>query len=108
MDDRTPAQTKVVRDEVTSVRTVVTIGPVDGRELGTFGWFIGIRNRHRDPAKDRTKYGTCVICRSKFADDDPIHLVFNVARNGRTIGNRLCCTPCAEQHATFQRAAPDG
>jgi hypothetical protein len=25
-------------------------------------------------------------------------------RNGKTIGNRLCCAPCAKQHATFNRS----
>lgn len=93
---------KVIRDEVTTVRTVTSIGPVDGDPLGTFGWFIGVRRRghpEKEP-RDRSRYGTCVICRRKFDDDDQIHMVFNVARNGRTIGNRLCCSSCAEQHAT--------
>jgi hypothetical protein len=99
-----PITGKVVRDEVTTVRQVVTVGPVDGDPLGTFGWFIGIRCRQRDQTKERGRYGTCVICRRRFADDDPIHMVFNVARNGKTVGNRLCCSACAEQHATFHRA----
>jgi hypothetical protein len=89
---------KVVRDEVTKVRTVVTIGPVDGSVFGTFGWFIGVRNR----TGDRTKYGTCVICRRRFADDEPVHMVGNVTRNSKVIGNRLCCSPCAEVHATMR------
>lgn len=101
---------KVVRDEVTAVRTVVTIGPVDGDPLGTFGWFIGVRCHHSGPdrrqaleARDRSKFGTCVICRRKLADDEQIHMVFNVVRNSKTVGNRLCCSPCAEQHATHHR-----
>lgn len=94
---------KVIRDELTTVRTVVTIGPVDGQPLKTFGWFVGVRkcgNPKRE-ARDLRKYGTCIICRRAFADDDPIHMVFSVVRNGKTIGNRLCCAPCAKQHATF-------
>lgn len=98
---------KVVRDEVAAVRTVVTIGPVDGDPLGTFGWFISIRCRGNDrlETRDRGKYGTCVICRRKLADDEQIHMVGNVVRNGKTVGNRLCCSPCAEQHATHHRLA---
>jgi len=93
----------VVRDEVATVRTVTSIGPVDGDPFGAFGWFIGVRCRggRRDEAKDRRKYGTCVICRRAFADDDQIHMVGDVTRNGRTVGNRLCCSPCGGQHATF-------
>lgn len=95
----------VVRDEVTKTRTVVTIGPVDGRPFGEFGWFIGVRCRNRADreAADRRRYGSCIICRCKFDDADQIHMVGEVARNGRTVGNRLCCSPCAEQHATFHR-----
>lgn len=95
---------KVVRDEITRVRTVVTVGPVDGDPLGTFGWFIGVR--HRTETRDRGRYGTCVICRRKFADEDQIHMVGNVTRNGRTVGNRFCCSSCAEVHATFHRKPP--
>jgi len=94
---------KVVRDEVTTVRTVVTVGPVDGDPLGTFGWFIGIRCRNRDQTKERAVYGTCIICRRSFADDEQIHMVFNVVRNSKTVGNRLCCATCAGEHATFHR-----
>jgi hypothetical protein len=104
----TPAQTsKVVRDELTTVRTVVAIGPVDGSALGTFGWFLGVRNRRREDTKDRRKYGTCIICRRGLTDDEQIHMVFNVTRNSKTVGNRLCCSPCAEVHATIhtKRAA---
>lgn len=99
-------QRTVVRDEVTRSRTVVTVGPVDGDALGTFGWFISIRNRHRDDAKDRRRFGTCVICRRKLDDDEQIHLVGDVVRNGKTVGNRLCCDPCAEKHATFRSGRP--
>lgn len=91
----------VVRDEVTTVRTVVAIGPVDGSALGTFGWFIGVRNRGRDDAKDRRKFGTCVICRHGLGDDEQVHMVFGVTRNSKTVGNRLCCSPCAVVHATM-------
>lgn len=97
---------KVIRDEVVTVRMVFSIGPVDGDPLGSFGWFIGVRGTHRDErsrAKDRKRFGTCVICRNNFGDDDPIHMVFSVVRNGKTIGNRLCCSPCAAQHATYHR-----
>ena len=94
-----PKSGTVVRDDVTAVRTVVTIGPVRREALGTFGWFIGVRNRGgRDQAGDRRRFGTCIICRRQLADDEQIHMVFNVVRNGKTVGNRLCCTPCAEQH----------
>lgn len=96
---------KVIRDVVATVRTVTTIGPVDGRALGTYGWFSGIRRRGRTDewaAKDRRRYGTCIICRRKFDDTDPIYMVFGVARNGKTIGNRLCCTACAGEHATLR------
>lgn len=99
-----PTRSKAIRDEVATVRTVTSIGPVDGDPLGEgFGWFIGIRCRggRRDETQDRRKYGTCVICRRAFADDDQIHMVGNVVRNGKTVGNRLCCSPCADQHATF-------
>ena len=102
---------RIVRDEVTKVRTVVTVGPVDGDALGTFGWFIGIRSHGKGSAyevKDRGRYGACVICRRKFADLDQIHMVFNVVRNGKTVGNRLCCGACAEGHATFHRTQPGG
>lgn len=93
---------KVVRDEVTTVRTVTSIGPVDGDPLGTFGWFITVRHRGRPgiEARDRRRYGTCAICRHTFTDDDQIHMVFNVTRNNRRVGNRLCCSSCAAQHAT--------
>lgn len=103
MPDVTAPVTQVVRDEVTTVRTVVTVGPVDADPLGTYGWFIGVRNRQRDPAKDRRRFGKCIICRHEFADNDQVHMVFGVGRNGKTVGNRLCCTPCAEKHATFSR-----
>lgn len=93
----------VVRDEVVRTRTVVSVGPVDQRALGTFGWFIGVRCRTNQAleARDRGRYGTCVICRRKLADDEQIHMVFNVVRNSKTVGNRLCCSPCAETHGTF-------
>jgi hypothetical protein len=94
----------VVRDVVTTVRTVTSVGHVDGDALGTFGWFIGVRCRNRDAtyqAKDRARYGKCVICRTPFADDDPVHMVFAVMRNSKMVGNRLGCAACAEKHATF-------
>jgi hypothetical protein len=84
---------------------VVTVGPVDGDPLGTFGWFIGVRCRHRNQTKERSRFGACVICRRSFADHDRIHMVLAVTRNGETVGNRLCCAPCAEQHATFHHLA---
>lgn len=92
-----------VRDEVVRSRVVVTVGPVDRGSLGAFGWFIKVRCRHRPDreARDRSKYGTCVICRRKLDDDELIHMVFNVVRNGKTVGNRLCCSACAEKHGTF-------
>jgi hypothetical protein len=95
----------IVRDEYVTTRVVVSVGPVDGRSLGTFGWFIGVRRR--DKAKevaDRRRFGACVICRHGFSDDDLIHMVFSVVRNGKTIGNRLCCPSCAEQHATYHHS----
>lgn len=95
---------KVVRDEVTRSRTVVSVGPVDRNALGTFGWFISIRCRSGDQTKERRRWGTCVICRRAFLDDDPIHMVFDVVRNGKTVGNRLCCAGCAEQHGTIDFA----
>lgn len=100
---------RVVRDEVTTVRTVVTVGHVDGKALGEgFGWFIKIRCRGRShlETRDRGKYGKCVICRHAFADDDQIHMVFNVVRNGKTVGNRLCCGACAERHASLRSQFP--
>ena len=96
---------KVVRDEVTRTRVVVTVGAVDRSPLMAFGRFIGVRNRTGDPAKDRSRYGACVICRRKLVDDEQIHMVFNVVRNGRTVGNRLCCSACAETHGTHSSAA---
>lgn len=96
------AQPKIVRDEVTKVRTVVAVGPVDGSALGTLGWFLRVRNRGRDDAKDRRKYGTCVICRRGMEDDETVHMVFNVTRNSKAVGNRLCCSSCAEVHATIR------
>ena len=98
---------KVIRDEVRPVRIVVTIGPVVGVSDGTFGWFLDVRARVRERAKDRETYGTCIICRRPFDDDDPIHMVFNVVRNGRPVGNRLSCTACAEVHATHRRSGGD-
>lgn len=104
-------QRTVVRDEVTRSRTVVTVGHVDGDALGTFGWFIGVRCSRgggRYEARDRSRYGTCVICRRSFDDDEQIHMVFDVVRNGKTVGNRLCCDPCAERHATIRtRTRPE-
>lgn len=94
----------VVRDEIVTTRVVVTVGPVDRDALGEgFGWFIRIRSRGRESAeaRERGKYGTCIICRRKFDDDDPIHMVFTVVRNGKTVGNRLCCSSCAAEHGTF-------
>lgn len=76
-----------VRDEVVKTRVVVTIGPVDRRSLGDgFGWFIKVRSRGGKEARDRGVYGTCIICRHKFDDDDPIHMVGNVVRNGKHVG----------------------
>ncbi len=101
----------VVRDEVTTVRTVVSVGHVDGDALGTLGWFLGVRNRHHDPAldaRDRRKYGTCVICHRALTDDEQIHMVFGVVRNGKTAGNRLCCGTCAEKHATIHTRSQAG
>jgi len=96
---------RVILDEVTTVRTVVTIGPIYDKPLGTFGWFVGVRSRYgrRPETRDRQKYGTCIICRRNFDDDTQIHIVFSVKRNGTTIGNRLCCGFCAEQYATHHR-----
>lgn len=94
----------VVRDEVVRTRVVVTVGPVDRDPLGTFGWFIGVRCRHAPAARearDRGRYGTCAICRRKLDDDEQVHMVFDVVRNSRTVGNRLCCAPCVEKHGTF-------
>lgn len=98
---------KVIRDEVVTVRTVTSIGPVYGDPLGTFGWFIGVRCRGRDQAKDRSRFGACVICRRSLDDDDQIHMVFSVIRYCDTIGNRLCCSPCPEQHATHHLTRRD-
>ena len=94
----------VVRDEIVTTRVVDTVGPVDRVPLGEgFGWFIRIRSRGRQAAerRERSKYGTCVICRSEFSDDDRVHMVFSVVRNGKTVGNRLCCSSCAATHGTF-------
>ncbi len=99
---------KVVRDEVRTVRTVTSIGPVDGDPLGTFGWFIGVRCRNRDQSKERGRYGTCVICRRKLTDDEQIHMVFNVVRSGKRVGFRLCCAPCGQEHATHNRLKREG
>lgn len=95
----------VVRDEVVKTRVVVSVGPVDRDAFGTFGWFLGIRNRNNDPrldTRDRGRYGTCVICRQKFGDGDEVHMVGNVVRNGKPVGNRFCCRPCADTHGTFR------
>jgi hypothetical protein len=95
----------VVRDEVFTTRVVVTVGPVDRTPLGEgFGWFMRVRNRGRDYTyreRDRRKYGTCVICRRPFRDEDQIHMAFNVVRNGEVVGNRLCCASCAATHGTL-------
>jgi len=96
---------RVVRDETQTVRIVVSVGPVDGDALGTFGWFIAIRIRGRRDLEDtdRRRYGHCVICRRPLTDDEQIHMVFSVVRNAKTVGNRLCCAACAATHATFYR-----
>ncbi len=100
-------QRLVVRDDVVETRVVITVGPVDVNPLGSFGWFLGVRNRRKDQAieaRDRSRYGICVICRRKLVDDEQIHMVFNVQRNDKVVGNRLCCSPCAEKHGTFSYA----
>ena len=98
---------RVVRDDTYTARVKVSVGPVDGDPLGTYGWFIGVRARGRHPdfaeragQRDYARYGRCVICRSPFGDDDQVHMVFSVVRNGKTIGNRLCCPGCAGKFAT--------
>lgn len=98
-----PTDQRIVRDETRSVRTVTSVGPVDGSPLGTFGWFMGVRGRGgRDTTADRKRYERCAICRAPFGDDDPVHMVFNVQRNGKTVGNRLACGGCASKYETHR------
>jgi hypothetical protein len=93
----------IVRDEVLTTRVVISVGHVDGDPLGSFGWFIGVRGRGgRDVTGDRKRYGTCIICRRPFGEDDQVHMVFGVTRNSkRIIGNRLGCMSCAARYATI-------